>query len=98
MTRYVWIGLAVWLCATTLPTAIGCLTAWRDRRWLRRSVFANLDSAAENGYFEPGEHLYGATPDEIAHDMALHAEDLGALLGADIVPYVREWLSKGNRI
>lgn len=44
-------------------------------RSARRAVFENLDSAAENGYFAPGEQLDGATAEEIVGDLRAYAED-----------------------
>lgn len=64
------------------------------RRGLRRIVFDNLDSAAENGYFEPGEHLDAMTADEIAYDLTCYAEECGGYPVAELAPYVRLWLQK----
>jgi hypothetical protein len=59
---------------------------------IRKIVFSNLDSAMLNGYFECGEYLDGATPEEVADDLVALAEDLERYLAADILPYVGEWL------
>lgn len=59
---------------------------------LRGIVFDNLDSAAQNGYFEPDEHLHGMSPDEIAYDMVLHAVDCSEFVTPELTPYVRQWL------
>lgn len=61
---------------------------------LRGVVFDNLDNAACNDHFEPGEYLADASPDEIAYDMVLHADDCGEYTAPELTPYVREWLRK----
>jgi hypothetical protein len=61
-------------------------------RLLRGVVLSNLDSAMENGHFAPGGYLHGASPDKIAYDMALHADDANDYTTPELTPYVREWL------
>lgn len=61
------------------------------RNRVRRSVYDNLDSAMANGYFEPGEQLHDASPDEIAYDMTCYAPDFEGTSPVTIAPYVREW-------
>lgn len=70
-------------------------TRLRGRRDMRQSVFDNLDSAHDNGYFGPWRN--GATAEDIAQDMALYATDHnGNSYTQDITPYVREWLHRCN--
>lgn len=63
-------------------------------RKLRKMVFANLDSAAQNGYFEPGEHCHDMSADELAYDMTAYAADLESCHCWQLVPYVIEWKRK----
>lgn len=58
----------------------------------RRAVFGNLDSAFTNGYFEPGEQLHNASPDEIAYDMTCYAPEFESARAETLTPYVRQWL------
>lgn len=58
----------------------------------RRLVFVVLDSAYQNGYFQPGEHLYGCSPDEIAYDITTYAIEFEDTPPENIAPYVRQWL------
>jgi hypothetical protein len=59
---------------------------------LRNIVFANLNFAAENGYFEKGEHLDGASPEEITDDMICYADNLVDYTQEQILPHVKEWV------
>jgi hypothetical protein len=61
---------------------------------LRELVFSNLNSAKEGGYFECGEYLDKATPEEVADDMVALASDLEDYRAEDIISYVREWLKE----
>jgi hypothetical protein len=63
-------------------------------RDLRSIVFQNLDSAFENGYFQEGELLHGATFEEIANDMIAFSEDIEDETAADLLPFIREWMLK----
>jgi hypothetical protein len=65
-----------------------------DPDLIRKLVFSNLESAKEGGYFERGEYLDNATPEEVADDMVALASDLERYLAEDILPYVREWLKE----
>jgi hypothetical protein len=58
---------------------------------IREIVFSNLDSAKGNGYFEPGEYLFSATPKEIADDLVALAEDCECYEPEVLLPYVIEW-------
>lgn len=60
---------------------------------MRNRVFANLDNARENGFFDPGEQLHGATPEEIAGDLIAYAEDLANCDEEDLAAHVRDWLA-----
>jgi hypothetical protein len=53
-----------------------------------------LRSAEENGYFECGEYLEGATAEEIADDMIAMASDLETYRVEEILPFVTEWLKE----
>lgn len=86
-------GLVVYIVAAALALGIGEWINYNTRcNALRRSVFANLDSAYENGYFEPGEHLDGMSAGEVVLDMLMYAEDLQGNTHDDIAPYVHEWM------
>jgi hypothetical protein len=61
---------------------------------IRKLVYSNLESAKEGGYFERGEYLDNATPEEVADDMVALASDLERYLASDILPYVTEWLKE----
>lgn len=58
----------------------------------RRAIFADLDSAYENGYFTEGEQLHNASPDEIAYDMTCYSPQFENARPETLTPYVREWL------
>lgn len=67
----------------------------RSRRFSkRRAVFGNLDSAFANGYFEPGEQLHNASPDEIAYDMTCYAPEFEDIRPETLTPYVRQWMQQ----
>lgn len=78
------------LCGLVLLTAAAAV--WQRRRRVQRAVFDNLDSAYGNGYFEPGEHLHGATSWEVAGDLSLYAEDFGDTEPWKLEPHVQTWL------
>ena len=62
---------------------------------IRATVFDNLRYALENGYFEPGNQLYDATPYDIACDMIAYAADLEEVDDPQILlPFVEEWVLK----
>lgn len=94
------IALAVAGAAGLLAIVVGLvLPWWLDRRTayynLRAAVWSNLDSAAENGYFNHGEQLYEASPEDVARDMLLYAVDFeDNYLVGDILPHVRAWFHK----
>lgn len=72
---------------------IACLFEHKIRRGkMRRSVCRNLDSAFTNGYFEPGEQLHNASPDEIAYDLTCFAVDFEDARPETLTPYVRQWM------
>lgn len=77
----------IWLAA--IGTGLGWLAYEAFR--LRRLVFVNLDAAYANGYFEPGEQLYGMTSDDIAHDMTCYAVDFEDTDAATLAPHVWSW-------
>jgi hypothetical protein len=66
----------------------------KDMTSLKEIVFENLDHALENGYFEPGEQLHGATSEEIAGDMIAYAEDVEDYEKADLLPHIEKWLKE----
>jgi hypothetical protein len=61
---------------------------------LRVIVRDNLDTAEENGQFEPGEYLDGLDAEEIARDMAAFAEDVEDYEAAQLIPHIEEWLKE----
>lgn len=77
--------------AAFIVVLAGVLLVPTQRTRVRRTVFRNLDSAAENGYFAPGEHLYGASPDEVAYDMTCYSSDFEGADATTLTPYVRDW-------
>lgn len=93
-------ALAVTGAAALLAIVAGLvLPWWLDRRAayynLRAAVWSNLDSVAENGYFNHGEQLYEASPEDVAEDMLLYAVDFeGDYLVGDILPHVRTWMGR----
>lgn len=62
--------------------------------YIRKSVFANLDNAYQNGYFNEGEQLHNASPDEIAYDMTCYAPDFEGNRPETLTPYVRKWMQQ----
>lgn len=83
------IGPAIAILA---PVLIAFLVVWLLRSIKRGLVFAALDSAYQNGYFEPDEHLHGASPNEIAYDMTTYALEFESTRPETLTPYVRQWL------
>ena len=65
---------------------------WTNHAELRCRVFVNLDSAADNGYFNLGEYLNGMTPEDVAHDLTCFSEDFGGDDASRLEPYVRQWM------
>jgi hypothetical protein len=59
---------------------------------IRDLVFENLNIAAGNGYFKKGEHLHGASPEDIADDMICYAGDMENYTVEQILPHIKEWL------
>jgi hypothetical protein len=55
-------------------------------------VFADLDSAKTNGYFEPGKWLHGMDAEGIAEDMIMFAADLMDRDPEELIPHISEWL------
>jgi hypothetical protein len=64
---------------------------------IQRIVDRNLDSAKENGYFNPGEQLDGATAEEIAADMLAYASDVEGFDTALLIPFVQNWIDRQRR-
>lgn len=64
---------------------------WKTGESTRKLVFANLDASLENGYFDEGEQLHGATAEDIAHDLIAYAEDCNEYTVKTLVRYVNEW-------
>jgi len=60
---------------------------------MRDKVFANLDSARDNGYFEKGAQLHGMSATEIASDMVAYAEDCQDDDPVTLIPFIEEWLN-----
>lgn len=56
-------------------------------------IFRNLDCARENGFFDPGEQLHAASPEEIAGDLRAYAEDCAGFDEEDMEAHVRAWLA-----
>jgi hypothetical protein len=59
---------------------------------IKQIVFDNLDSAKENGAFESGEELDGATAEEIAEDMVVYADDCDEFTTEQVLPHIKEWI------
>lgn len=91
------IGIWIYVIAAVGALAFSAIIDLRVRRnKLRRTVFDNLDSAAANGYFAPGEHLYGMPAGEIAYDLVCYADDFDTARPSSLVPYVREWMQRNG--
>lgn len=87
------------LIFVALPALAVCVGGWlfehfTAKRRLRRAVFANLDSAYENGYFEPGEYLHRAGARSITFDLRAFAPDMFDHPANKLLPYVAEWLDQ----
>ena len=91
MTANGWL-VAVVLVAIGVPGAVLAWEVLAERRRLRLAVFADLDSAAANAAFEPGGYLDGYTPQDIAYDLKLYAEDCEYYHESQLLPHVRAWL------
>jgi hypothetical protein len=94
MTAYEYYGVLVFSVGVSLLAA--AWLDWRVRnRIVRRAVFENMDSAAANGYFAPGEQLHGATAHSIVMDLRAYAEDprLDNAGDKSLERHVRAWLS-----
>lgn len=65
---------------------------WLRWRRIRRAVFANLDSAAEDGQFEPDGYLHGYTSFDVAADLEVYAEDCSGYTAEQMFPHVRAWM------
>ena len=64
---------------------------------LRTIVFRNLDNARENGYFDPGDLLHGATAADLVADLRAFAEDCYDKPANALLPHVIEWLALNPR-
>lgn len=60
---------------------------------VQSQVFEILNNAKENGYFELGELLHGATAEEVANDILAYADYL-ELTKEEMLPHIRKWLSQ----
>ena len=87
-------GLFVFLAVFWGVPIMFWLHTFRPSAMLRSRVYNNLDFAAQNGYFEPGEHCHDMTADEIAYDLACYAADLDDRRPEELTPHVRRWLKK----
>jgi hypothetical protein len=87
--------LIAYFVLAVIGLAIGGYTSWRiEYNRLHRKVFADLDSAYEGGYFEPGEQLHGADASDIAVDLVAYGDDYDS--PHRLIPHVRAWmLQKG---
>lgn len=61
---------------------------------IRALVRGNLEGAKENGYFDEGEHLHGATAGSIADDMISYAENVEYIPRELLIPPIQEWLDE----
>lgn len=59
---------------------------------MRKIIFDSLNFANANGYFDKGEHLDGASPEDIAADLIQYAIDCEHYTVEQILPHVKEWL------
>ncbi len=62
------------------------------RAALRLAVHRSLDSAFENGYFQPGEQLHRAEAEDIAADLIAYAPDCEDAVQEELIAHVQEWL------
>jgi hypothetical protein len=93
MSRDVFVTAAPYSLLLSAAVLTGLFVEWRiRRRRLRRRVFSNLDSAAENGYFAPGEQLHNATTEDIAQDLVCYSDDFGDVDAKRLEPHVCAWL------
>lgn len=60
---------------------------------LRRAVWANLDSAYKNGYFEPGEPLHMESARGVTFDLRAYAPDMHEMPADKLLPHVQKWLA-----
>lgn len=90
MTPDMWKGLVVIVIAYVALMAV-CMSASRR---LRNRVFNNLDYAAENGYFEPGEYCHGMSAGELAYDLTCFSPDFEDARAVDLEPHAAAWKAK----
>lgn len=92
-------AIGMYLIASGLAIGAGSVAHWlMVRATVRAMIFANLDSAYQNGYFEEGQQFWGSGPHEIALDLTAYASDCEGRNPDTLAPHVRAWLySKGIR-
>jgi len=59
---------------------------------LRALVFESLNNAEENGFFEEGFYLHGATVDTIVDDLKDCDSECAPVPAAELRPHVEAWL------
>lgn len=60
---------------------------------LKETVYADLDNARDNGYFQPGEMLHGADAEILALDLIAYSEDCYDVPESVLRQYCEAWLS-----
>ncbi len=63
----------------------------------KEQVFENLNSAKENGYFEPGQYLHEINAEDLALDMIFYAENCESCEVDDILPFVKQWIEYNGK-
>lgn len=56
-------------------------------------VFEILSNCKENGYFDPGELLHGATAEEVANDIKAYADYL-EFTETEMLPHIKKWMNQ----
>lgn len=93
MTERDWTGIAVYVAIAGAAILIGVVAEWRVKRnALRKIVRRDLECAKDNGYFDLGECLHGASAHDIANDMICYAEHHEGCRPERLVPHIVAWL------
>lgn len=61
---------------------------------VRATVFYSLNNAEENGFFEEGFYLHGATVEAIVDDLKECDAECEAVPAEELIPHVEAWLAE----
>lgn len=61
---------------------------------LRATVFESLNNAVENGFFDEGRYLHGATAEAIVNDLKDCDAECEPVPADELLPHVEAWLAE----